>query len=163
MESQAFIFIYEWVNTTYATRKPFFFPSTFTGSMKLMSENKTYLQYFSQDREMQSWESQDRPWEAHVTAYLLSPAFSWQLWDLPVANRAWGFDSISLKWTFKWLLQKWVCGYHSIHLLSKYWNDIVYFFNDPSEYTISFHFAFTGVSEIEKCTPCFNNSPSLKW
>ena len=114
-----------------------------------------YLRYFSQDREMQSWESQDRR--------LLSPAFSWQLWDLPVANRAWGFDSISLKWKFKWLLQKWVCGYHSIHLLSKYWNDIVYFFNDPSEYTISFHFAFTGASEIEKCTPCYNISPSLKW
>lgn len=29
------------------------------------------LGYFSQDREMQSWESQDRPWETHITARLL--------------------------------------------------------------------------------------------
>lgn len=39
---------------------------------------------------------------------------------------------------------------------------MAYFFNDPREYVIVFHFAFTDISEIEKKMCPSYNTPSLK-
>jgi hypothetical protein len=122
------------------------FEHSFKDSMKLVTETKSKILKCCYTSAIQ-WLVQtgrDRP-----DFQILEPILM-QQWRLPETNRVGGTYSVLLRKQSTRSLWKLVYEYHWIHLLTKHWNYMLYFFNCPSEYDIPFHFAFPGVRKTEK-------------